>query len=240
MHAAFLGASKGCGWNALQIFLQDPTNTAILLLRKPLEVKEKLGENVNRVEMIQGNGTVLEDVKKLFEGGAPVMTLRGPVVDQPTICTDATITLLKVLGELDYTPRVVAVSSMGIGENHSVMPLLMRILYPLVLSKPHQDKESLEYLLSRSAKHITTPTNLPPLLTAGKVQEIKADFLPEVTIVRPAFFTGGDAPARPETELQVDEKACVYTVRRSEVGRLIVECMKGGWVNKMPVIGYKR
>ncbi|RXK35760.1 hypothetical protein M231_07001 [Tremella mesenterica] len=140
MHAAFIGASRGCGLLILERYLkQNDAHTAILLVRDPDTISDgRIGGFVNegRVKFVKGDATKVEDVRKIFEkkvdvvitsiGGASTMTITGAVLDQPLINTDATVALLIVLGALDYTPRVIAVSSMGAGKNHSVMPLFMR------------------------------------------------------------------------------------------------------------------
>lgn len=257
MHVAFLGASKGSGYFALLEYLAAATtNTAVLLLRKPdvLAADPKITPHVEagRVRFVNGDATNEEDVAKLFKdhvdvvvtsvGAAPNITWYGSIsIDQPTLCTQATLALLHVLAGLEKVPRVVAVSSMGIGANHHVMPLAMRVFYSWVLGVPHRDKESLEYLLMRaSAVPFTHPTPMSPLLTQEQVDSAKAGFIPEVIIVRPAFMPGGDEPARDKAHIQTAEDAYVYTVRRSEVGRFIAQdCLTGGeWVGKGPVVGY--
>ena len=154
MHVAFLGASKGSGYFALLEYLAASTaNTAVLLLRKPdvLVADPKLTPYVEagRVRVVQGDATSENDVAGLFKdqvdvtvtsvgesrikaalsiGAAPNITWYGSIsIDQPTLCTKATIALLHVLAKLEKVPRVVAVSSMGIGDNHHVMPLAMRV-----------------------------------------------------------------------------------------------------------------
>jgi NAD(P)-dependent dehydrogenase (short-subunit alcohol dehydrogenase family) len=71
-HAILLGASRGSGYHALlRLLTLEPEWTATLLLRKPEVIEEDellrgyLGE---RLTIIQGDATVYEDVKRLFEG----------------------------------------------------------------------------------------------------------------------------------------------------------------------------
>ncbi|OCF30444.1 hypothetical protein I317_02561 [Kwoniella heveanensis CBS 569] len=247
---------------------QDQWSTT-LLLRKPelIEQDATIRPYIQqgRVRIVKGNATSEDDLRKCFEGvnvdliissigATPSFTLSGIHIDQPELCTKGTIALLHVLQDYQTKetqaqfplPRLIVVSSMGIGDHHREIPFAMRALYSWLLTKPHQDKLALEYLLRRSSTSFPTPdpssnpNAIPPesWLPQSTVHSIQSDFLPRVTIVRPAMF-GADGPARPASQLKVGEKAQVYFVRRSEVARFIVdECVqKGGWVNKLPVIG---
>lgn len=66
-----------------------------------------------------------------FSGGKSQLTLRGFINDVPDLCTRATVALLHVLAEVhkkgQQVPRVITVSTMGVGENHKVMPLVWRV-----------------------------------------------------------------------------------------------------------------
>lgn len=127
----------------------------------------------------------------------------------------------------------------------------MQILYPWLLSKPHLDKEALEYLLLRSSSVISTPTTHIPTeanLRSELIPTIQEGFLPEVIIVRPALLTGdGSAEEvnkiKGKEKTKVGEEVYTYTVNRAEVGRFIVdECLPGVkpdvWVNRIPVVGW--
>lgn len=65
-------------------------------------------------------------------------------------------------------------------------------------------------------------------------------FLPEVIIVRPAFFTNSEE--RGQDKIKSGESASVYTISRKDVaGFISSQCLPGqggGWVNRAPVIGY--
>jgi len=71
MHAVILGASKGCGYHALVRLLAKPDWTATILLRKPsvLESDENLQKYLTdgSLKIVEGNATVYEDVKALFD-----------------------------------------------------------------------------------------------------------------------------------------------------------------------------
>ncbi|WWD18511.1 hypothetical protein CI109_102963 [Kwoniella shandongensis] len=263
MHAVFLGASRGIGLFALLTLLQSSDQgqwTATLLLRKPEAItsdprfKEYLEKG--RVEIVKGDATNEEDVKKLFPvgkkvdlivssvGATPSFTWTGLHIDQPKLCMDSTLALLHVLAKLETPlPRVVAVSSMGIGDNHKVMPYVMQAAYSALLARPHRDKEALEYLLQKASIKLPLPSHAPDntFLPESAIASVRDNFLPELIIVRPAALVGDDAPPKEKEKIKVGEDLSTYTVRRSEVGRFIAEdCVPGKdeWVNKFPVVGY--
>ncbi|KAK8858609.1 hypothetical protein IAR55_002838 [Kwoniella newhampshirensis] len=262
-HAVFLGASRGIGLHTVVTLLGSTTTaqwTATLLLRKPETItadpRFETYIKDGRVNIVQGDATSEADVRKLFPagkkvdlivtsvGGAPQVTWTGFTIDQPELCKDSTLALLHVLASLDVPiPRIVAVSSMGIGENHKVLPFAMRILYEYTLSVPHRDKEALEHLFLRASTKLTPPTKLPGgnFLPSEAIQSVRDSFVPELIIVRPAMLVGGDEPPKGKGTTKVAEDLSTYTVRRSEVGRFIAEeCVPGQdqWVNKLPVVGY--
>ncbi|TXT15854.1 hypothetical protein VHUM_00357 [Vanrija humicola] len=252
MHLAILGASGGVAYNVLLSALSDTrVDRVSLLLRKPgvFESNEHVAPAIasGRVRVLQGDATREAELEALLGadevdvivtsiGGAPRLTLRGIVIDQPGVCTRSALALLRVLARLHATPRVVAVSSMGIGDNHALMPLPLRILYPWLLHTPHQDKEGLEYLLQRAASALPTPRDVPSVLSASDAATAPEAFLPEVVVVRPALLTDGAG----EHEVKAAEDAYTYYVSRADVGRFIARrCLIGDeWVNKMPVVGY--
>ena len=194
-------------------------------------------------------------------GASPGFGLRGITIDQPHLCIDGAIALLKVLKDVEEKPRVIVTSSMGIGKDHANLPFVMRVrlphlgasktdkktLYKTFLDIPHQDKAGLEYLIKTASSTIPTPpsSEIPALLATIDHSQVSQDFLPEVIIVRPAAMMGTGAPseqARGAAKTVVKEGASVWTINRAEVGRFIVEeCLpgKGEWINKSPTIGWK-
>jgi hypothetical protein len=60
-------------------------------------------------------------------GASPVFGWRGITIDQPHLCIDGAIALLRVLKDVDYKPRVIVTSSMGIGSDHANLPFVMRV-----------------------------------------------------------------------------------------------------------------
>ncbi|BEJ13746.1 hypothetical protein CspHIS471_0309200 [Cutaneotrichosporon sp. HIS471] len=251
-HIAILGASKGIANHVLHNLLSSsPPVTITLLLRKPaaLDGDKLVAEAIKngRVKIVKGDATVQDDVEKALEGanavltsvgGTPSFTLRGFKIDNPTLCTDAALALLRVLERKpeNQRPRIIAVSSMGIGENHHKMPFLLRILYPWMLSGPHADKEGMEYLYLRASNIGGTPTP-PPINILSEANRDVSRVLPELILVRPALLTDGAESGA----VRAGEDVYTYRVSRADVGRWITDnCMpeKGEWVNRAPVLGY--
>ncbi|BEI83050.1 hypothetical protein CcaverHIS002_0309180 [Cutaneotrichosporon cavernicola] len=238
-HIAILGASKGIANHVLRNLLSSsPSVTITLLLRKPaaLDGDELVAEAIKngRVKIaLEGANVVLTSV-----GGTPSFTLRGFKLDNPTLCTDAALALLRVLERKpeNQRPRIIAVSSMGIGKNHHKMPFLLRILYPWMLSGPHADKEGMEYLYLRASNIGDTPTP-PSTDILSEANRGVSRILLELILVRPALLTDGAESGA----VRAGEDVYTYRVSRADVGRWITDnCMpgKGEWVNRAPVLGY--
>lgn len=66
---------------------------------------------------------------ELMIGAPPVFGLKGITIDQPHLCIDGAIALLRVLKDVSEKPRVIVTSSMGIGKDHANMPFVMRVRY---------------------------------------------------------------------------------------------------------------
>jgi hypothetical protein len=71
----------------------------------------------------------LTNASELMIGAAPGFGLKGMTIDQPHLCIDGAIALLRVLKETNQKPRVIVTSSMGIGKDHANLPLVMRVHY---------------------------------------------------------------------------------------------------------------
>jgi hypothetical protein len=64
---------------------------------------------------------------ELTIGASPGFGLKGITIDQPHLCIDGAIALLRVLKDVDEKPRVIVTSSMGIGKDHANLPFVMRV-----------------------------------------------------------------------------------------------------------------
>ncbi|MGG6496483.1 UNVERIFIED_CONTAM: SDR family oxidoreductase, partial [Bacteroidetes bacterium 56_B9] len=82
----------------------------------------------------------------------------------------------------------------------------------------------------------TKSSAVPPesFIPRAKLDAVRADFVSEITIVRPALFTG-DAEPKASDNVKVGEDISVYTVTRNQVARFVAdECLppRGEWVNR--------
>ncbi|KAL1410544.1 hypothetical protein Q8F55_004557 [Vanrija albida] len=258
MHITILGASRGTGLAVLRVLAARPDTTITLLLRKPgaLDGDAAVAGAIadGRVRVVQGDAKVQADVAKVVAGvdvvlstigGAGKLTIRGGVLDDPTICTVAATALVNALAALPAAsrPRVIVCSSMGIGSNHDVMPLAWRIIYPLIIGGPHEDKVGLEYIVSRAAAHIPTPSDkrdVPAehILAAAARESMPENILPQVTVLRPAFMD--DREPRGLAAVRSGEAIKSYFVGRRDLADWIVANAidSDEWVNRFPVIGY--
>ncbi|KAL7423088.1 hypothetical protein Q5752_002387 [Cryptotrichosporon argae] len=251
MRAVVLGASRGVGHAALVLLLARGWDATVLLRSAfPADAHAALEPYMRQLTVVVGDATEVGDVRRLFArevdvvvssiGGTGTFTLtRGAVLSDPSVCARAALALVCALAELAVAPRVVAVSSMGIGDSHGTMPLAMRIFYPLAIKRPHDDKLGLEHVLSTSSISLPpSPAPPPHILSPAQLGRVPRARLPGVTIVRPAFFVDG-APRGPE-RTRVGEQLSAYTVARGDVARFIVdECVGGDkWVNKRPIVGH--
>lgn len=145
MHTVILGASRNIGYYSLLNLLAQDGNTVAVLLRSPQAFKDDPAVTPHiasgRLTIEQGDATVAADVAKVINdnthidfvistiGSYPTLTLGGFQLPDPNLCTRAASALVTSLVALKQTPlpRVVAVSSMGIGAEHHIMPFAMRV-----------------------------------------------------------------------------------------------------------------
>ncbi|OWZ69000.1 hypothetical protein AYX15_00179 [Cryptococcus neoformans] len=104
---------------------------------------------------------------------------RGFINDVPELCTRATVALLHVFAEIhkkgQQVPRVIAVSTMGIGENHKVVPLVWK-----------------------QASTVVSPPTSPStdLLSTTTINSTPKDSIQEVIILRGAAYVEDDQPPK--------------------------------------------
>lgn len=151
-------------------------------------------------------------------GGAPVFRAFPPglTIDDPTVCQDATSTVLESL-QAGLTadmkrPVFIVVSSTGISDHGRDIPIAMVPIYRLLLPVPHADKKKMETILLSEVQS-STPR------IAGFVA------------VRPTMFTDGPLLAAEqirsatESDGKVTKEAIGYTISRSSVGNWIYETL---------------
>ena len=157
-------------------------------------------------------------------GGAPVFTpnpLR-PTLDDPTICQDATSTVLKSLkaglkpnSNSSKKPVFIVISTTGMSDYGRDIPIAMIPLYHWLLPVPHADKKKMEEILAHEAQSAESSI-------AGFV------------VLRASLLTTGPElgveKVRADTEQggKVAKKAIGYTISRNDVGNWIYEKLVAG------------
>lgn len=196
-------------------------------------------------------------------GGVPVFTpnpLR-PTLDDPTICQDATRTILAALNDhISHTrhnndqsspsstnvteakakkPLLIVVSTTGISPQGRDLPLLMIPLYHWMLPVPHADKREMEKLLIAALSDPTTsPISgfvciRPSLLTDGKMLGLDQ--------IRAGWEVETEAKGSTDKSQMPGKPAVGYTISRADVGNWIYRRLVAGekdrvetdWVGKM-------
>ncbi|OXG96098.1 hypothetical protein C345_00486 [Cryptococcus neoformans A2-102-5] len=155
-------------------------------LRKP----EALSFDSNLAQYIRS------DLLVTSIGGKSQFTRRGFINDVPDLCTRATVALLHVFAEIhkkgQQVPRVITVSTMGIGENHKVRPLAWKLL-----RSPLLDKEGLEHLFQQASTVVSPPTSpSTDLLSTTTINSTPKDSIPEVIILRGPAYVEDDQPPK--------------------------------------------
>ncbi|KZT53038.1 hypothetical protein CALCODRAFT_501546 [Calocera cornea HHB12733] len=252
-----LGASRGCGFYAALTLLKAG-GRATLLLRKPeavtsnAEYEALSPEEKARATIVQGDAFVEADVQRAMdaagEGLSTVVFSIGGVpkyewpfsfkLDPPMVCARGMATLLAVLHKQlpRPAPRIVVVSSMGLGEKHAEVPLALRVtIYGWFLEEPHKDKIAAEYLALKASK-FTTPAEPEAATLPAEAASLASDWLDEVVLVRPALLTDGVEYGNLRRAAVVPN---AYTISRRDTGKFIVdECLRGSdeWVGEQGVV----
>ncbi|RUP12870.1 hypothetical protein BC936DRAFT_139784 [Jimgerdemannia flammicorona] len=233
---AVIGATRGCGHLSVVQALQAGHQVSVLV-RDPARLQLS-AEAKTRVTIHTGDVRTYEDVRKIVEGQdviisaivcttitkpSPYYHHTGSAVDlsnitnpiqDGTICTEGTANILKALKSLHtaglHVPRLISISSMGIGEHKRDTPYLLRPFYDIVLHKPHIDKQRMEIAIEAS------------------------EWL-EWILVRPALLTNGAHTGK----YRVLGNGGGYTVSRADVADFIIKNLESTeWVKKGPVLAY--
>ncbi|KAI0887647.1 NAD(P)-binding protein [Annulohypoxylon maeteangense] len=137
-------------------------------------------------------------------------------IDDPHVCENGMKTLLSAidkvrrdhaaaLGEKQWRPRIIVVSTCGISKAGRDFPLATLPIYKFMLKVPHVDKLAMESLLTGAAA--------------------EKDY--SYSIVRPSLLTDPAVPDR-KIRVGVDEKPEVgYGISRDDTGRWIFENLLG-------------
>ncbi|KZT53037.1 hypothetical protein CALCODRAFT_501544 [Calocera cornea HHB12733] len=256
----FFGASRGCGFYAMLHVLRSG-GRATLLLRNPdtltsnPEFQALSSEQRERATLVRGDAYVHEDVARVVDAAGPGMDTvvfslgvrpaslpkltwsRGFILDPPQPCARAMVMLLSVLQELNRPNlRLVIISSMGIGEKHKELPWLLKGFYGWLLYDAHADKDALEYISLRASQH-PTPARVPEAQSMpDSAAALRSDWLPELVVLRPAFYTDGKETGTVRAAPVVKG---AYTISRRDVGRFVAEeCLEPNdkWVGEDGVV----
>lgn len=156
MHAILLGASRGCGYHLALSLLEAGHSVSLLLrhseaFQSGAEVAALLASDSSipsRLYIQQGDATSSSDLATLFAsvpaeqlelvfssvGGAPVRKGWGFGLDVPDITQRVATALLPEVKKAAEAradkglkcPRVIVVSSMGLGSTHDDLPMLLK------------------------------------------------------------------------------------------------------------------
>ncbi|ORX47447.1 hypothetical protein DM01DRAFT_1410203 [Hesseltinella vesiculosa] len=186
-----------------------------LLVRNPDQIQYTQEEKA-KLTLVKGSADDKDAVRRAVEnadvvvfsiGSAPTKTMQ---MADPDVCARCSKVLLDVVSEMDKKPnRIIFVSSTGVTDKSEV-PLLLRPLYKLLISKAHEDKRAMEEVV-----HAKNPV--------------------DHIIVRPSMFTDG---AQTEKYRTSSERLVGYTVSRADVGHfMFTQCLdKDTWLNKSVIV----
>lgn len=198
------------------------------MARDPKKLKTLLTERgiydsvvANNLTIVKGNATDAEAVRQtLLYKDTPVdIIICGiggkisfdnplkPTLDNPTVCQDATRTILAAVQTLmqenpeHQKPLLTVLSTTGISSKRD-LPVLMIPMYHWMLKVPHEDKKKMEDLIY---EHAALP----------EAQRGLRNYM----IVRPSFLTEGKGDGLAKVKVGTEEKPAVgYVIARNDVG----------------------
>ncbi|RUS22505.1 hypothetical protein BC937DRAFT_88718 [Endogone sp. FLAS-F59071] len=222
LKVAVIGATRGCGYNFTSQAIEAGHQVSVLV-RDPARLQLS-DQDKAKIIIHKGDVCNYEDVRKLLKDQDVVVSSIGIRVDMKmirdgtdvTICKDGTISILEALKSIYDdglpVPRLIVVSSMGIGEHAKELPYLLWPFYHIVLHKPHIDKDRMEKAVIEAS-----------------------DWLKQWILVRPALLTDGKHTGN----YRVIETANGYTISRADVADFIIKNLTSKeWVQKGPVLAY--
>ena len=120
-------------------------------------------------------------------------------------------------------PRIIFVSTTGVGQGMTDVPCLLKPLYQYVLHVPHADKEKAEQLLQQNTEVHEKIVIRPALLTDGSGR---------------GWGESGNANESSSYCIAQEGKCRGYTISRKDVGEFVAtQAVQGSqWVNKSVVI----
>ncbi|KAK8186790.1 hypothetical protein BC567DRAFT_153944 [Phyllosticta citribraziliensis] len=227
---AFFGSTGGCVAAALALALKCG-NACSALVRNEEKLKKMLVERgveeatlSKHLLIVTGNIKDVAAVSKTLKpegapsavdvaicgvGSLPVFKPNPlkPTLEDPTICQDATKTILEAARAVGGQPHLLVISSAGLTDKGRDVPLVMAPLYYWLLAVPHADKKAMEKLIEAD------------FAKPASERAIKG-----YTIVRPTFFTDGPSCGLDSVRVGSEEEPAIgYTVSRNDVGLWVFE-----------------
>jgi uncharacterized protein YbjT (DUF2867 family) len=185
MKLAILGATGKTGGHALEIALAAGHHVRVLA-RTP----SKLAVTHERLEVVKGDATKVEDCATLLEGcDAVIGTLGPPNLGGTTVRQDAARAVVDAMKQRGVM-KVVWLSALGVGENLAQAKRsswLATTFIKLVLKKTYVDAEAAERVLRESGLDyvLCRPPQLTNRAARGHVDEVPEDQkLPRISIPR--------------------------------------------------------
>ena len=143
MKITIIGASAGVGLQCTRLALAKGHEITTLSRRiVPLPDRQKL-------KMVQGSATKLNDVRTAVQGAEAVLVTLG--VKSPfatTLFSDSARLLLQVLQETNASPTLLVLTGFGAGDSSGYNSLPMRLLFTLLLKNVYADKSEQERLIA--------------------------------------------------------------------------------------------
>ncbi|KAJ7739839.1 hypothetical protein B0H16DRAFT_1664528 [Mycena metata] len=250
-----IGASRNIGYFAA-IRLLEQGATVTLLLRTPsvFDEDETIQKFVKSgtARLSKGDGRKEEDMRRAWEeagtvdavvftvGAIPSFSITKGFVVDPNLVAQC---MLCVLGTLPTyasapPPRIIALSSTGIGPAaHKALPLLIKPLYS-VLTIPHYDKAGMEQALAHVAGWPLDPNHGEPrveILGENWTERLPAPgtLKDRVLVVRAALLTDGKcmgdevkAKGTGKAPYRVShDELGVYTISRKDTAHFVVDAL---------------
>ncbi|KAJ1949726.1 hypothetical protein FBU59_001015 [Linderina macrospora] len=173
MRIAVFGASRHTGQAVVEQALAKGNIDITALVRTPSKLPYT-EEQLSKITVAQGDATNKDDVAKAIENADIIVTSLGATPTGLTSANDvgveetAVAHILQAIKETrtENQPRIIMVSSTGVGYNHDV-PFILRGLYKIALATPHKHKLVAETAIKESGVPYTIVR--PALLTSGKL-----------------------------------------------------------------------
>jgi len=260
-----IGASRNIGYFTALYLLAEGHKVTLLIRRKTtFDEDEKMQEYLKsgQAKLFIGDALLVEDVKKVWSlaaengpvdyvitsvGAKPSVTLKGIVMDNPTVVASCTHALLSAWPHsqtegIEHT-KLISITSTGLTKKaHKSLPWPLKCFHNIVLPVPHRDKRVTEHYLAYCAaiyqSYECTPEEITSLEKTGNFppnwQEglKKGDWLNAV-IVRPSLLTDGKSLCETEGAKAVragpEDLPSAWTISRKDVAWFIVNQVTKDW-----------